>query len=81
MDVNADGSRIVGHCCRTYGTRKTFAALWTQETGFVSLQDLLVNEYGLGEELEGWSLDASTISPTTGVSSLDGRPILRRVNS
>jgi hypothetical protein len=31
--------------------------LWTQETGFVLLRDLLVSEYGLGEELDGWWLD------------------------
>ena len=33
------------------------AVLWTQETGIVSLQDLLVDDYGLGEPLEGWRLD------------------------
>ena len=33
------------------------AALWTQETGMVSLQDLLVSDYGLGEALEGWWLE------------------------
>ena len=54
-DVNSTGSRIVGNCMRYVGdTTEEEAALWTQETGMVSLQDLLVNDYGLGEQLEGW---------------------------
>ena len=58
LTVNADGSRIGGSCSRYTGNIliEQSAALWTQETGMVSLQDLLVNDHGLGEALEGWWL-------------------------
>lgn len=32
------------------------AFLWTEELGMVSLEDYLTDEYGLADQLEGWSL-------------------------
>ena len=52
-DVTADGSLVVGSC-----SLPSTAVLWTAATGMVSLQDVLVNDYGLGKELEGWSLSS-----------------------
>jgi probable HAF family extracellular repeat protein len=56
-DVSGDGAFVVGRS-RNFG-----AFLWDAEHGMRSLQDVLVNEYGLGTVLTGWTLtDASFIS-------------------
>lgn len=47
--VSGDGSRIVG-------TTDVGTFLWTETAGLVDLQALLVNRYGLDEELDGWLL-------------------------
>ncbi len=60
--ASADGSVIVG--------RDGGAFYWTQSDGMRSLADLLINDYGLGPQLAGWSLfEARDISD-------DGRVII-----
>jgi len=61
--VNADGTVAVGYS----GERAT---IWTVEKGLRSLQDVLINEHGLGAELSGW-----TLASANSVSS-DGRVIV-----
>jgi probable HAF family extracellular repeat protein len=59
-DVSADGSIIVG-----FGTPATQrrAMIWDATNQMRNLRDVLVNEYGLGASLTGWTLfDASAIS-------------------
>jgi uncharacterized membrane protein len=59
-DVSADGSIIVG-----FGTPATQrrAMIWDATNQMRDLRDVLVNEYGLGASLTGWTLfDASAIS-------------------
>jgi probable HAF family extracellular repeat protein len=59
-DVSADGSIIVG-----FGTPATSrrAMIWDATNQMRNLRDVLVNEYGLGASLTGWTLfEASAIS-------------------
>jgi hypothetical protein len=40
------------------------AVIWDQTHGMRSLLEVLINDYGLGSQLSGWSLDKATaISP------------------
>ena len=58
--VSADGSIVVG-----YGTpANSFRAMiWDPVNGMRNLQDVLANEYGLGDSLTGWTLhEGSAIS-------------------
>ena len=48
VDVTADGGRIAGFCFNVDNHDEQAAVLWTQETGMVSLQDLLVSDYKIG---------------------------------
>jgi probable HAF family extracellular repeat protein len=52
--VSGDGNIVVG----SYSDFGAF--IWDPVHGMRGLQDVLVNEYGLGEELEGWSLYTAT---------------------
>ncbi len=62
LATSADGSVIVG--------QDSGAFYWTQSGGMRSLAELLINDYGLGSELAGWSLfEARDISD-------DGRVII-----
>jgi uncharacterized membrane protein len=53
-----DGSIIVGYASDPWwGPRPgEFATIWDATHGTRLLQDVLVDEYGLGAELEGWTL-------------------------
>jgi probable HAF family extracellular repeat protein len=58
--VSADGSIIVG-----FGTPTNFARafIWDATHQMRNLQDVLINDYGLGASLTGWTLhEASAIS-------------------
>lgn len=65
--VSADGSVVVGYSASASGKQ---AFIWDQPHGMRSLVDVLIDDYGLGSELTGWSLRGATaISP-------DGRHIV-----
>jgi probable HAF family extracellular repeat protein len=58
--VSGDGSVVVGSGQSANDT----AFIWDATNGFRSLQDVLVNNFGLGSALTGWSLnEATAISP------------------
>jgi hypothetical protein len=61
FDVSADGKRIVGNAAGLG------AFIWTETTGAVSIE--LRDRYGLGDELEGWSIGGADMI------SADGRTI------
>ncbi|MCP9453625.1 MAG: hypothetical protein NNA23_13190 [Nitrospira sp.] len=65
--VSADGAVVVGGS--TSNTREQ-AFIWDPSQGMRSLLDVLIDDYGLGSQLTGWSLARATaISP-------DGRHIV-----
>ena len=66
-DVSGDGAVVVG-----YGTTDggEAAFLWDAAHGMRNLRDVLVNEYGLGASLAGW-----TLSQAIGISA-DGTTIV-----
>jgi probable HAF family extracellular repeat protein len=53
-DVSAGGSIIVG---TSGGASGTEAFLWDAAHGMRSLRDVLVNDFGLGDSLAGWTLE------------------------
>lgn len=57
-NVSADGSVIVAGMIWDVPPGYNTAYYWTEETGWVSLYDLLVDTYGL--DLTGWTLSAAT---------------------
>jgi len=62
--VSADGSVVVGEANYSPSFGETTAFIWDAAHGMRSLRDVLVNEYGLGAALAGWTLDtAEDISP------------------
>jgi hypothetical protein len=67
--VNANGTVIVGDYLN-FGVSGTRAWVWRQGTGFADLRGELVSEYGLGDQLSGWSLVVATDV------SADGRVIV-----
>lgn len=67
--TSLDGSVVVGDYFQ-FGQPGTRAFLWRATGGFVDLRDELVNNYGLGTQLAGWSLLTATDV------SLDGRTIV-----
>jgi uncharacterized membrane protein len=73
MAVSADGSIIVGQGTMEggpFGFGATRAFIWDRPHGLRPLRDVLVNDYGLAQELEGWDLfRAQSISA-------DGRTIV-----
>jgi probable HAF family extracellular repeat protein len=59
--ANADGSVIIGNCDTGVNAE---AFIWDANHGMRALQEVLINEYGLGESLAGWQLtSAYGISP------------------
>jgi probable HAF family extracellular repeat protein len=61
LAVSADGSVIVGSDASPPGEE---AFIWNEIAGVRSLQDVLANEYGLSEVLNGWKLErAHSITP------------------
>jgi probable HAF family extracellular repeat protein len=60
--VSADGSVIVGAAASTSSGQEAF--IWNEISGVRSLQEVLANEYGLSEVLNGWKLErAHSITP------------------
>jgi probable HAF family extracellular repeat protein len=49
--ISADGNAVYG-----FSRPNLDAWVWTQSTGMQKVQDLLVNEHGLGAELAGWRI-------------------------
>lgn len=64
--VSGDGAIVVGTCL----TPQDLAWLWTASTGIRSLQDVLVNEYGL--DLTGWQLVSATDISADGNAMVGG---------
>ncbi len=67
IKVSADGKTIVGYVWPTGSTSE--AAIWTEEAGWHRLADVLTDDYGLGADVAGWTLQGSR-----GISD-DGRTI------
>lgn len=53
-DASADGSVVVGHSFLAGVTASTF--IWDAGNGMRNLQDVLINDFGLGASLSGWTL-------------------------
>ena len=51
-----DGNHVVGIIYPSNDRAESIPGVWTKETGFVPLQEMLVQNYGLAEELAGWRL-------------------------
>jgi probable HAF family extracellular repeat protein len=66
-DVSADGAVVVGDSNDSNGNDRAFR--WTAAGGMRDLQNDLVNVYGLGSQLAGWTLESATCE------SADGRVI------
>ena len=52
--VSADGSVIVGQYLLTASITAPY--IWTQDDGLRNLRDVLVNDYALASQLQGWTL-------------------------
>jgi probable HAF family extracellular repeat protein len=62
-DASLDGSIIVGDNIATSFVRDE-AFIWSETGGMRSLQELLVNDYGVGDSVNGWMLErAHAITP------------------
>lgn len=61
--VSGDGSIIVGYGTLTNSAR---AFIWDEANQMRLLQDVLVNEYGLGAALTGWTLNEATAISSDG---------------
>ena len=78
-DVSNDGKIVVGRSVDEHtmssiiddvSNLDSAAFIWTEERGMMSLQEVLTRDYGLGEELAGWTLKAArAITP-------DGRVVV-----
>lgn len=55
--VSADGGIVVGRAIDAAGSQ---AFIWDSTHGMRNLYDVLVNDYGLGGALSGWTLEAAT---------------------
>ena len=55
FDASKDGSVIVGTI--TYGEAGEEAFIWDSTSGFQHLESVLKNDYGLKQELKGWTLE------------------------
>ena len=61
--VSGDGSMVVGHANMEDGWVGGDAFIWDTDNGMRSLQDVLVQDYGLASSLQGWNLHhANSIS-------------------
>jgi probable HAF family extracellular repeat protein len=69
--ATADGSIIVGESRTTLIDSDAF--IWTSATGMRSLQEVLINEHGLGQALAGWRLSNALISDDGNVIVGTGR--------
>jgi len=58
FDTNSDGSIIVGEGSTPSGGSSAF--IWDAINGMRPLQDVLLNDYGLGQSLAGWTLQSAT---------------------
>ena len=67
LGVSADGSVVVG---AGHGTNSTEAFIWDANTHMRSLQQVLINDFGLATSLAGWTLGVAA-----GISA-DGRTIV-----
>lgn len=67
-DVCADGNVVVGYARSNKTSRGLDSFIWTKELGMCSLNDMLVNDYGL--DLSGWQL-----THASGISA-DGKTIV-----
>jgi probable HAF family extracellular repeat protein len=57
FDLSANGSVIVG----TSGNGSVYRAMiWTEAQGMRDLRSVLINDYGLGAQLAGWTLRSAT---------------------
>jgi probable HAF family extracellular repeat protein len=63
--VSADGSVVVGGGISAAGGE---AFLWDGVNGMRSLMDVLVNDFGLGAALTGWTLELATAISADGLS-------------
>lgn len=73
VEVSDDGSIILGTLYPSNDFEDLVVALWTEETGFVPLEDLLMEKYELGAQFAGWDLD---VEGNSFDMSGDGRFIL-----
>ncbi|MCH7814614.1 MAG: PEP-CTERM sorting domain-containing protein, partial [Planctomycetes bacterium] len=55
--VSADGSVVVGQSNSASGDE---AFIWDSVHGMRSLRDVLINDFGLGPQLNGWTLSHAT---------------------
>ncbi len=69
-DVSADGSVVVGGATTGSALGNDEAFRWTAAEGMRSLRDILVKDYGLGNQLAGWILNIAV------GCSADGRVIV-----
>ncbi len=53
--VSADGSVIAG---RAYDSSGDVAFVWNESSGMRSLKDMLIDDFGLADQLSGWQLTA-----------------------
>lgn len=61
--VSGDGSMVVGTAGSPLGFEGLEAFVWTPESGMQRLIEVLVEDYGLGDDLAGWRLhDAFDVS-------------------
>lgn len=65
--VSADGSVVVGQADVGYGLQDFY---WTAAGGVRGLREVLIDDYGLGSQLAGWTLQSGELSV-----SADGRVI------
>ena len=68
--ASQDGSIIVGGGNRLTGGSYVFgdAFIWDTVRGMRNLRDVLVSEFGLATQLEGWSLDRATAISADGMT-------------
>jgi len=66
QDATADGTVIVGASIDDDSNGEAF--IWREGIGMMSLQDVLINEFGLGSKLFGWNLLIATSISNHGIS-------------
>jgi uncharacterized membrane protein len=55
-DMTADGSILVGYSHDGDADHPFESFVWDRERGMRTVYDALVNEYGLGEQMQGWTI-------------------------
>ena len=67
--ANADGSVVVGnHNLSQFNGFFGRAFMWDQQHGTRIIRDVLINQYGLGQELAGWELNNATCVSDDGLT-------------